>query len=339
VNEFRQDPVTGRWVIISSERDARPNQYREDRERDEREARADIASGASCPFCAHQMDTPPIVAHYGDSKSLPWQVCVVPNLFPVLGKTGIGTPPLSLGMHESSPAVGIHEVVIESPSHTTKMSELSDEQFNFMLRAYRDRIRSMRDTDGIQFALAMKNAGQAAGASLRHTHSQIFGLPFVPEQMQRELDGASNYFEHCQHCVYCDLIQAEENNPQEASRIVAKTENFIAWCPYASRVSYEVWLAPRRHQARFEELNDGSLEELGRLFRSLVGKVEQHPRIDAFNYLLHTLPFESTHQEKYHWHIEILPRIAKQAGFEWGTGIEINTVQPARAASELRLDG
>ena len=338
VNEFRQDPITGRWVIISADRDARPNQYREEnRELKERETKADLASAASCPFCAHQMDTPPIVARYGESNS-PWQVCVVPNLFPVLATSEIVAPPTSLGMHESSPAVGIHEVVIESPTHATKMSELSLNQFGFMLQAYQDRIRTHRDTDGIQFALAMKNSGQAAGASLRHTHSQIFGLPFVPEQMQRELKGAANYFDRKRRCVYCELIQAEENSSQEDSRIVAQTEHFVAWCPYASRVSYEVWLAPRQHQARFEDMRAGMLADLGQLFCSLIRKIEQHPRIAAFNYLLHTSPFDSDHQDHYHWHIEILPRIAKQAGFEWGAGIEINTVRPSRAADELRFE-
>ncbi len=335
MNEFRQDPITGRWVIISADRDARPNQYRRDRELENRESKADLASADTCPFCAHQMDTPPTVAQYGESPTLPWQVCVVPNLFPVLSSSQIVAPPTSLGQFESSPALGIHEVVIESPTHTTKMSELSDEQFSFMLRAYQDRIQAMRNSEGIQFALAMKNSGQDAGASLRHTHSQLFGLPFVPEQVQREFDGSSRYFETNQQCVYCDLIRAELGNQ---SRVVDCTEHFVAWCPYASRVSYEVWVAPRQHLARFEEISDALLEDLSRILRSLVGKIEQHPRIGAFNYLLHTLPFGDPQHAHYHWHFEFLPRTAKQAGFEWGTGIEINTVQPARAACELRQE-
>ena len=334
MNEFRQDPVTGSWVIISAERDHRPNQFQ--RTDDDAEAVELEDGAASCPFCAKQMDTPPIVEQYGASDSAdPWQVCVVTNRYPSLDpiESGYRYKPAE-DLLEGCPAAGRHEVVIESPTHQVRTGDLSPSQFLYMLQAYRDRIRAMRTMPGIHFALAMKNSGRDAGASLQHAHSQIFGLPMVPEQVQRELHRTKLFFDRNERCLFCDLIVAEILCDD---RIVALTDDFIAWCPHASRFSYEIWLAPRKHCARFEDSDHQTLQKLGRLLQAVIRKVDQSSRIGAFNYFIHSQPFAISRQDHYHWHIEILPRIAKQAGFEWATGVHINTVEPAQAARELRL--
>lgn len=331
MNEFRQDPVSQHWVIISTDRDDRPNQFAMSSD-----LRSDSEdSGANdCPFCAHQMNTPPIVARYGlDDQHQPWQVCVVPNLFPVLH--GEVAPTATTQIHHGQPARGRHEVVIESPTHQLRTGELTQVQFAYLLQAYRDRMQAFAKMQGIRCALPIKNSGQLAGASLRHTHSQIFGLPVVPEQIQRELAGCADYLSRHQRCVFCDLMHAASNSP---SRIVAESDNFVAWCPLASRFAYEVWLAPRQHQDRFECVGNGDLAELGQLLRQILRKLETNSQTASFNYLLHSKPFDSNPQDHYHWHIEILPRVAKQAGFEWGTGIHINTVEPIKAASQLRIN-
>jgi UDPglucose--hexose-1-phosphate uridylyltransferase len=282
------------------------------------------------------MDTPPIVAEYRRESEQPWQVCVVPNLYPVLDDVSLGVEfSQQVNLFQSKAAHGLHEVVIESPSHVTRTSDLTLDQTVFMLRAYRDRMRVMRDSNQIAYAQVMKNSGADAGASLKHTHSQIFGMPFVPEQVQQELNGAKTYFDKEKHCVFCRIIQAEL---ELQSRVLYATDDLLAWCPHASRFGYETWISPRNHAARFEDSSDRLLAKLGSLFQLVLRKIEQHPRIDAFNYLLHSLPFDSNRSDQYHWHIEIIPRIAKAAGFEWGTRVHINTVAPERAAEELRID-
>ena len=279
------------------------------------------------------METPPIVAHFGGVD--PWQVCAVPNLYPIIQSTArssdLPTPHDELLI--AQPVDGFHEVVIESPTHVTRTGKLSAEQFQFMLSAYRGRVHDMHDR-GSKYVQVMKNSGRDAGASLLHSHSQIFGLPFVPDTLRLELDGATRYFDRHRCCVYCDLIARES---ETESRIVAKNERFVAWCPYASRFGYETWIAPRDHASRFEQTSDADLGKLGTLFQKVVSKIEQHPRIAAFNYLFHSLPFDSTRHDQYHWHIEIIPRIAKLAGFEWGTGVHVNTVAPEDAARDLRV--
>ena len=327
MNEFRRDPITGRWVIISPDRDTRPNQFRPPIE-----TAGD--TGKTCPFCANQMDTPPIVAEYGNDERRPWQVCVVPNLYPVLnGVQQFTAGHCPSGLSETQGASGLHEVVIESPAHVTAIGQLTPEQVVFMLRAYRDRMMAMKGRGDIAYAQVMKNSGMDAGASLSHTHSQIFGLPFAPEQIEAELRGCQTHFEKELRCVFCELIAHET---ADDARLVCETDEFVVWCPHASRFGYETWIAPRTHAARFEEVSDGTLAKLGSLFQLILQRIEQNSRIEAFNYLLHSLPFDSNQHDHYHWHIEIIPRTSKVAGFEWGTGIHVNTIAPERAAKELR---
>ena len=284
------------------------------------------------------METPPIVACYGrqagGAKEDSWEVCVVPNLYPVLDDMPRVVPPRFLEPLQSCAATGQHEVVIESPSHKTRVSQLSAEQMRWMLIAYRDRMCAMRDA-GAKFALAMKNSGLDAGASLAHSHSQIFGLPFVPVQINEELRGSRTFFEETNQCVFCHLLDLELDAGQ---RIVAITDDFVAWCPFASRFEMEIWVAPRRHLMRFEESDDETLGKLGELMLSILTRMEQRTNNEAFNYMLHSAPFDMDRDDHYHWHIEITPRISKAGGFEWGTGVHINTVTPERAAGQLHLD-
>lgn len=327
MNEFRRDPISGRWVIISASRDARPNHFRSS-------VSATVDDGReTCPFCVHQMDTPAPVAQYGRSSTSNWEVCVVPNRYPVLQPTTLfSVQPDPSGIDEVASDAGFHEVVIESPRHITTVTEMTREQFLWMLVAYRDRFGAIKEA-GLTQGLAIKNSGAAAGASLKHAHSQVFGLPFVPPQIELELLGSQRFYETHGTCPFCAMITAEQ---QVATRVVAENDAFIAWCPRASRFPFETWIAPKSHRSRFEMEDDESLGVLGDLFRLVVQRVEAHSRIDAFNYLIHSLPFDTNHHDHYHWHIEIIPRVAKAAGFEWGTGIHINTVVPAVAAEQLR---
>ena len=174
--EFRKDPVTGRWVIIAANRNERPHQFQQ---------QVSVPVTTPCPFCADQMATPPIIAHYGASQSRQWQVCVVPNLYPIVADEAAFT--LSgTGLYETAYPNGVHEIIIESPTHETSMSQLTREQITFMLTAYRDRMQVMRDRGSIAVALPWKNCGPNAGASLEHSHSQLAGLPFVPPTIAEE---------------------------------------------------------------------------------------------------------------------------------------------------------
>jgi UDPglucose--hexose-1-phosphate uridylyltransferase len=164
-------------------------------------------------------------------------------------------------------------------------------------------------------------------------HSQLIALPTVPEVVQRELDASRDHFEQSGRSLLLDLVAGELTADQ---RIVAQTANFVAFCPYASRFGYEVWVAPRQHQPRFKDMEVGELGEVARLVREMIGRIECAIGPVAYNYFLHTRPFDMPAYDHYHWHIEIIPRLTKVAGFEWSTGCFINPYPPEAVAEHLR---
>lgn len=326
--DLRKDPITHRWVVIAANRAGRPNEFR---------APATRLVSQDCPFCIGQEHhTPAPVAVYPSDASGHtdggWQVRVVPNLYPAVDESG---PFLTekTGLFESGRGVGVHEIVIESSRHSVNMSDLSPTETALVFQAYRDRMQSFRHLEHIVHAMAFKNAGPAAGASLEHVHSHLTGLPIVPAALQEQLTGGMDYYRQNQRCVYCDMIEQEQ---AAELRVVDRSANFIAFCPYASRFSYETWVLPIGHESHFDKITLDRLSELGEFVRRCIARIEALIGVPAYNYVVHSAPFDMHGIDHYHWNIEILPRIAKAGGFEWGTGFHINSVPPEDAALTLR---
>jgi len=322
MSEFRQDPLSRRWVIIGGERNGRPNEFVE---------AATRAKDISCPFCAgHESETPPPIASYSSNGKGHWLARVVPNKYPALSASANGNGAASPA---ALPGFGSHEVIIESPRHVASLSELTDPELKAVFTAYRDRLVELKSQRLYKYVQIFKNVGPAAGASLEHVHSQLLALTTVPEVVQQELAASGDYFAEHKRSLLLDMLDREL---AAADRIVVATPNFVAFCPYASRFGYEVWIAPRRHQPRFEDVEAGELGELSLLMRETIGRIERSAGQVAYNYFLHTQPFDMPAYDHYHWHIEIIPRLTKVAGFEWSTGCFINPYSPESAAEHLR---
>jgi UDPglucose--hexose-1-phosphate uridylyltransferase len=329
MSEYRQDPLSRRWVIVGGERARRPNEFIE---------AASRARGLECPFCiGHEAETPPAIATYGKGRGRDWLVRVIPNKFPAVVSDQPVCPacrPLApISSNGPVPGFGQHEVIIESPRHVASLSQLTEAEAETTFAAYRDRLIQLKSTGCYQYVQIFKNTGPAAGASLEHVHSQLLALPGVPEVLQQELLSSGEFFERERKSLLLDMLEREL---VAGERIVAQTPNFVAFCPYASRFGYEVWIAPRVHQPRFEDAQAGELSEIARLMRELVGRIESAVDQAAYNYFLHTAPFDAPAYDHYHWHIEIIPRLTKVAGFEWSTGCFINPYLPEAAAAHLR---
>ncbi|MFT3920908.1 MAG: galactose-1-phosphate uridylyltransferase [Myxococcales bacterium] len=330
MSEFRQDPLSRRWVIIGNERAGRPNEFVE---------AATRATGVQCPFCiGHEAETPPAIATYAaNGKKENWLVRVVPNKFPAVQTDAKLCPtcqPLApLADRKDAPGFGRHEVIVESPRHVASLSELTDAEAAAVFAAYRDRLIQLKAEGSFRYVQIFKNVGPAAGASLEHVHSQLMALPGVPEVVEQELQASGDFFREQQRSLLLDMVEKER---AAGDRIVAETEHFVAFCPYASRFAYEVWIAPRAHRPRFEDTETGELNEVSRLTRDLIGRIERAVGHVAYNYFLHTQPFDMPAYDHYHWHIEIIPRLNKVAGFEWSTGCFINPYPPESAAAHLR---
>jgi len=343
--ELRRDPIVGRTVIIAPERTARPQEFVD---------RPTATRSDPCPFCAgSEAETPGELAALRASGTSPnepgWKVRVVPNKYPALnsfGAAGQGSSAPFEGESQSEaarwnevrPAVGVHEVIIESSRHLSATGSLTDAELTEVLKISRDRFRAHRADLRLRYLQLFKNVGEAAGASLEHLHSQLMGLEFVPAAIVEELAGVSDHHARTGRCIFCDLIERELAS---GLRIVGATEEFVALCPYASRFPYEVWLLPRGHASRFEEANDRLLAGLAASLLGVLRGIEKFLASSGhgssgYNYVLHSAPFDSSEPCYYHWHIEVLPRAVKQAGFEWGAGVHINPVAPEEAATVLR---
>jgi UDPglucose--hexose-1-phosphate uridylyltransferase len=330
MSEYRQDPLSRRWVIIGcDDRAGRPNEFVEATTRQ---------SNLSCPFCVgNEAETPEALATYSAGGNGAWTVRVVPNKYPAV--TTDESRCTSCELLSPSPSsgqaagFGRHEVIIESPRHVASLSELTDEEAELVFTAYRDRLQQLKAEGAFRYAQIFKNVGPAAGASLEHVHSQLVALPGVPEVLQTELMSCEEHFQRTGRPLFPELIERELSG---GKRIVAASPAFVAFCPYASRFPYELWIAPRQHQPRFEDTELGELGELSRLVRDCIGRIERAVGLSSYNYLLHTQPFDTPAHDHYHWHIEILPRLTKVAGFEWGTGCFINPYAPESAAVQLR---
>lgn len=326
--ELRKDPIVGRWVIISTDRAKRPTDF----DRDQVKLR-----GGFCPFCpGHENKTPPEVLAYrpksAERDTPGWTVRVVPNKFPALGIEGnLGRQ--AEGMFDKMNGIGAHEVVIETSDHNQTLATLPEKRIEDVLWAFRDRILDLKQDKRFRYILIFKNHGEAAGASLEHAHCQLIALPIVPKQVNEELEGAKEYYRYKERCIFCDIIQQEQ---EYGSRVIAENEHFITLAPYAPRFPFETWLLPRRHESAFENSPSNVYESLAKALKSVLGKMDSVLDRPAYNLVIHSSPVQETTNDYYHWHIELMPKLTKMAGFEWGTGFYINPTPPEEAARFLR---
>lgn len=330
--ELRKDPVNGRWVIISTERRKRPNDFRFER--------PEIIGREQCPFCpGHEEFTPPEVLAYrrngGAPNSRDWDLRVVPNKFPALQVEG-GLDREGDGMFDRMNGIGAHEVIIETPDHDKTFASMSELEIERVLSAFRERVLDLKQDRRLRYILVFKNQGATAGATLEHAHSQLIALPVVPDFVREEIEGARRHFAAKERCVFCDIVHQEMT---AGVRVIQETADIIALAPYAPRFPFESWLLPRLHASKFEDAPQHEYESLAWVLKAVLTRIDRALESPAYNLIIHSAPFNDANHggaDVYHWHVEILPKVARMAGFEWGTGFYINPTSPEEATRVLR---
>jgi UDPglucose--hexose-1-phosphate uridylyltransferase len=332
--ELRIDPLNGLRTIVAGERADRPGGGLSADPRPPIDSEKD-------PFLeGHEDRTPPelyAVRPGGGPPDTPgWKVRVVPNLYPALGATGIepdaapAADPLESGRGEpdlfaTRPAAGAHEVIVNSPRAVSSLAELEPDEVETAMDAWRERMRTHSDASYVH---VLVNEGREAGASLPHTHAQLYALPLVPSAIARERERFTAYNERTQGRNLLEDVLQEEVRRRE--RIVAIGSDAVAIAPFASRVPFQVQIVPRRPRPRFEDAGalGGALlhDVLNRLGRALGA-------VPPLNLWVRTAPRGA---ERFCWRIDILPRLTHLAGLELGTGVNLNIVPPERAAEILR---
>jgi UDPglucose--hexose-1-phosphate uridylyltransferase len=338
MSELRKDLVTGRWVIIASERSKRPDDFRPAGAVPKEEA------SAFCPFCeGNESKTPPEVFALRGEGTAPdgpgWRVRVVTNKFPALSP-GAPPPKPEGGLFQSMPGVGVHEVVIENPDHAKELADLDTDRIRDVLEVFRSRIKAIEENFHYQYVQIFKNKGKEAGASLSHPHSQIVATPIVPKRVKEEVYGAERLFRANRECVFCRTVREET---RLGERLVLRNGDFALLAPFASRSPFEMAIYPLRHSPFFTGTTRDELASLATVIKTALGRLKVMLSDPPFNLILHQAPNPTISTKAwpgiagyFHWHLEIIPVLTKVAGFEWGTGFYINPVPPETAAGYLR---
>ena len=336
--QLRKDPIVDQWVVVAAERGHRPTDFKPE---------AEPPSGGFCPFCpGNENRTPPEIMAIGRNGTAPdtpgWKVRVIPNKFPALAIEG-GLNRQGYGMFDMMNGVGAHEVIVESPDHQWHLAEAPLEEIRDVFVAYRERILDLQRDPRFRYSLVFRNYGLRAGASLAHPHSQLISIAVMPRRVKDELKAARDYFAHKERCIFCDIINQEMMLNE---RVVAQNEHFIALSPFAARFPYELNVFPRRHRHDYTRMNDEEIWGLAHIMRNVLKRVKETLNNPAYNFMLHTAPYPNprpgrpeywgTIELDFHWHIEIVPRLTRVAGFEWGTGFYINPVAPEASTQVLR---
>ena len=296
VNEVRKDAI-GRKVVITAVRGARPH----DHSPLERQAKAVLPE--NCFFCpGNERLTPPEIGRIG--KGGDWEIRCFPNKFPAFSS-------------ESRKAYGRHEVIVETPGHQKTLSELSEENlFDYLSRVKRRMEDAARDPK-LAYTIVFKNEGKAGGASLEHSHTQLVGMPFVPDYVRKLARKAGKIRK---------LVEKQRKN------VFAQNAHFIALCPKAPRYHFETWIAPTADANSLVALSDERLHALASILKSVLTAFDAATGFGPYNIIFHSAPHAGG---EFPFHLEVVSRLSTWAGFELGTEVVMVSELPEMSAKAL----
>ena len=318
--ELRKDPITRSWVVVGHS--------------DHVELPAD-----PCPLCP---------GHEGDTRTIlqlpaqgPWQVRVLPHfrpLYHIEGEPGRSAE----GIYDRMSGVGAHEILVDTPDHAHCVADESVENVALVLEAYARRIADLKQDPRFKYVAVFKNHGANSGEEWTHSHSQIAATTFVPRRVLYELRAARDWFHERDRCVFCDILRQEE---KQMKRVVDSLGDYLAFCPYASRVPFETWIMPRRHAHLFEAPGAEDFRALGTLLARVIRRLRSVAH--GYHLVVHTAPnslqtkgelsdYWKSIGEDYHWHIEILPVVPTGEKSYVIKEVYFNALLPEQAAELLR---
>ncbi|MGB9285176.1 MAG: galactose-1-phosphate uridylyltransferase [Candidatus Sulfotelmatobacter sp.] len=326
--ELRQNFFTKEWVIIATERAKRPEGLATHRILQNAPAYLE-----TCPFCpGNENKTPPEVVRFPKDPGKPWAVRAIPNKFAALSSEVQPTRNLQ-HLRRRIDGFGFHEVIIDSPDHSRCMALLPDAHVAKILGVLKDRYHSLSADQRVSHVTIFKNHGADAGASLQHPHSQIIATPVIPSQVRHRLHEALRHFDDSGECMFCHMVEREV---EDQTRIVIKSELFVAMEVFASPTPFATHIFPLRHMASFGEITAAEIVDLARVLRTLLAKIYVGLENPDLNFTVRSGPSDYVGARHFHWYVSVIPRLTRVAGFELGSGMFINTVLPEAAAEFLR---
>lgn len=320
--ELRKDPITRSWVVAGH-----------------REIACETTGG--CPFCPEKTSSRNALLRLpGQGTS---QVVVFPHPDPLFRVEG-DPQRRADGIYDQMQPIGADEIVIETPEHNRKLEDLTDDQVTLVTEAWRQRIEDLKRDRRFKYVSVYKNFGALAGQESSHANSQVTATTFMPRRVLHELRAAREWYHEKERCVFCDIVKQEE---RQKKRVVDTQGDYVALCPYSSRVPYEVWLIDRRHNHLFEQPLPGTnRRQLAALLRRILRRIRLIA--PAYHLVVHTSPniihpkgetnteYWKTIADDYHWHIEILPIVETRSKSYSIKEVYYNAILPEEAAERLR---
>ena len=318
MSQLRKDPIVGRWTIIATERARRPAAFVD--------PQSTSTDQKQCSYC-QDIAIPGVYESHG--------VKVIDSNSPILDNS----KPFDRhghGLYDVAHSYGSHEIVVETAEHIANMADLPLEQIKQVMQTYALRMQVHRKNPFIEYVLAYKNYGVAAGSrNIGHARSQIMAVPVLPMRVKDKISGAQKHFDYHERCLFCDIVSQELKSKE---RVVTENEDFVVIAPFASRFPFETWILPKQHHCDFADGIAGYEDSLAAIMKDLLLRFKIGLNDPAYNYMIQTSPVKNpgSFKESYHWHIEVMPRLTRVAGFERGTGFYICPIPPEMSASFLR---
>ena len=326
--ELRQNLATKEWVIISTERAKRAADFVESNAHLTIEAEPPFDS--NCPFCPGNEELDLEIERW--PKQGAWQTRVIHNKYPALAEEGVLERSFD-GVHRWIAGVGHHEIMVDHPQHNTTWALMTAAEIQAVLETFYLRGWAIREDPRIEQIIYFKNHGLRAGATLRHPHCQIIGLPIVPHNIRQRIEEARRYFDDTGLCVYQVMLNEELDRTE---RMVVTSEHFVACVLYAATSPFNLWIIPRFQSVSFLYSRPEELEDLAKILRDVLRRLYVGLRDPSYNLIIRTAPVKEIGNAYLNWYVTIVPRLSRAAGFELGSGMFINPALPEESAEFLR---
>lgn len=322
--QLRQNIVTGEWVVIAPERAKRPDDF----------ISADTVrhqSRTKCPFCKDKEEYKNRIKKYDTAST--W---LIPNKFPAF----IGDPKncstrsykVENDFYRARNSIGGHDVIVIK-DHDTDIPRFSKKAWYDLFYTFKKRYKYYDEVEKNAYTMGIYNHGSSAGASIEHPHAQIFSSNIIPNIISREITHTQKYFDNNGECIFCKIIEHEK---KEKVRVLYEDDAYIAFTVYAARFPFEIWIYPKEHRSRFEDIPNSDIQKLTSCLVNIFHKLDTTLNDPPLNFFIHSIPNTIEETAYYHWHIEIAPRLAKYGGYEMGSGNIIDVVSPEKAAEYLK---
>jgi UDPglucose--hexose-1-phosphate uridylyltransferase len=316
--ELRYDILSNEWIIISPKRGARPNNFQEIKD---------------CPFCDIKDQKEPKYYFYKgkENKEKKWTTIVIPNKFPVFEEGDISEDILENNFYTKKISPGFHDLIV-TKEHDKFISDLPISRIEEFFTCISKILTEYRKSGIVKQVAIFHNRGEKAGASQPHPHYQALSLPIIEREHQNELVNFKNYYNKNNKCLHCEINKIENNNKR---RLIIENDDFIAFCPFAPKILFQVIISPKRHMSSFEEINEKEKKSLSKIFKKILSKYDNGFDNLDYNFFLHNSPLDKEYPY-FHWYWSFSPRINYFGGLELGFGLEISPMTPEEQAKTLR---